>query len=277
MSRTSPVSRPSESGSSRPILILFLAVVMFASGAATSWWWFTQRVPPKVTVASVPAASAPPNFGPLTPSPVTASASASPSPSPSAAEPSPKTAEVAPPPVSLPSPRPRVARSPRVPPATTPPAATGPGAAPPAPPPPVGHGFVLGTTVVESMRSPGKDLSGFDTADVGVKRAPKVEGLIELVMDPPQVKAGESYAVKVFLKNQGRKPIDVGEMKVSVTVDGKTTTRPLPPKARQVPPMQRTLLEELPGVWRADVSDWTMEAVVTSKQQDVYRNTLTWK
>src|SRR5262249_31901602 len=125
--------------------------------------------------------------------------------------------------------------------------------------------------------SPGKDLTGFDTSGVGVKRAPKVEGTIELVMDPPQVKGGEPYAVKVFLKNEGRKPIDVGDMKVSLTVDGKRSTRPLPPKPRQIAPMQRALLEELPGVWRSDVSDWSMEAVVTSKQQDVYRNTLTWK
>jgi hypothetical protein len=136
---------------------------------------------------------------------------------------------------------------------------------------------VLGTTVVESLRAVGRDLQGFDTSDVGVKRAPKVEGLLELVIQPARLKAGDAYSVLVFLKNDGKKPIEVDEMKVSMIVDGKWSTRPLPPKAKQIAPRQRVLLEELPGIWRPGVSDWAVEAVVTSKSQDVYRNRLTWK
>src|SRR5262249_5389314 len=137
--------------------------------------------------------------------------------------------------------------------------------------------FVLGATTLESLRPPGKGLEGFDTAGVGVKRAPSVEGQLELEIDPPQVGAGESYNIRVFLKNAGKKPIDVEEVKVSMIVDGKWSTRRQPPRAKQVAPNQRALLETLPGVWRAGVKDWAVEAVVTSKGQDVYRNRLTWK
>ena len=132
--------------------------------------------------------------------------------------------------------------------------------------------------VVESLRAVGRDLEGFDTKGVGVKRAPRIEGQIELVMEPARVQPGDAYAVKVFLKNDSKKgAIDVEEMKVSMIVDGKWSTRPLPPKLRTVAPHQRVLLEELPGIWRADVNEWEVEAVVTSKNQDVYRNRLTWK
>ena len=155
--------------------------------------------------------------------------------------------------------------------------------APVAPAPPAaalagaGRNFVLGTTVVESLRSVGRDLQGFESADVGVKRAPKVEGLLDLVILPATPKAGDPYSVQVFLKNDGKKAIEVDEMKVSMIVDGQWSTRPIPPKVKQVPAKQRVLLEELPGIWKGGVNDWAVEAVVTSKNQDVYRNRLTWK
>jgi hypothetical protein len=256
----------------RAILFLLLGVLIFAAGGVTSWWWLTQRAP---RTASLP--TPPPDFGPLTPSPVTASPEAVPS----APAPSPQAeASAAPPPstavASSSTPgarRPRaVGRIPPGPAVPLVPPASGPGAAPAG-----AHSFVLGTTIAESLKVVGRDLDGFDAAGVGVKRAPKTEGTIELVLEPRPLKAGDAYAVKVFLKNEGRSPIDVGEMKVSMIVDGKWSTRPLPSKARQIAPQQRALLEELPGVWKGDVKDWAVEAVVTSKQQDVYRNRLTWK
>src|SRR5205085_1317181 len=72
-----------------------------------------------------------------------------------------------------------------------------------------GRSFVLGTTVVESRRSVGRDLQGFESSDVGVKRAPKVEGLLDLVMLPATPKEGDPYSVQVFLKNEGKKAIEV--------------------------------------------------------------------
>jgi hypothetical protein len=281
MSTTSPSSRRSQSGSARPILILLLAVVMFAAGAATSWWYLTQPGVLTATVAS-PSPSAAPDFGPLTPSTLAGA------PETHATAPAGETAPAGPAaggagaPASVPAapaggggataPTRRAGR---------PPAAVTPAPVVPAPPPAAlagaGRNFVLGTTVVESLRSVGRDLQGFDTSDVGVKRAPKVEGLLDLVILPAALKAGDPYSVQVFLKNEGKKAIEVDEIKVSMIVDGKWSTRPLPPKVKQVPAKQRVLLEELPGIWKGGVNDWAVEAVVTSKNQDVYRNRLTWK
>jgi hypothetical protein len=270
MSTTSRTSCRMQEGSASPVVILLVALLSFAAGVAATWWYLTQR--PAATTASVPSPA--PDFGPLTPG--TAASTPAPAPEASAsavvAEAAPPTTEAAAPhaaPATGPKAAPPPRRVPKPPVATPVPA-----------PPPVSQAlrtFVLGTTVVESLRSVGRDLEGFETSGIGVKRAPKVEGQIDLVMQPATVEAGKPYSVMVYLKNDGKKAIDVEEMKVSMIVDGKWATRPLPPKAKQVRPRQRVLLEELPGIWRPGVKDWAVEAVVTSKNQDVYRNRLTWK
>jgi hypothetical protein len=137
--------------------------------------------------------------------------------------------------------------------------------------------FVLGTTTVESLRSAKHGLDGFDTKGVEVKRAPAVDGHLELMMEPPKVKPGDPFAVKVFLHNDGKKPIEVDDLKVSMLVDGKRSTRPLAPKVKEVAPRDRGLIEELPGIWKAGLNEWEVEVAVTSKAQDVYRNRLSWK
>ena len=277
MSSTSPSSRHSQSGSARAILVFLLAVVMFAAGAATSWWYLTQPGVLTATVAS-PSPSAAPDFGPLTPSTLAGAPETQ-----ATAAPGVETAPAAGgagAPASVPA-APAGGAAPPTRRAARPPAAVTPAPVVPAPPPAAlagaGRNFVLGTTVVESLRSVGRDLQGFDTSDVGVKRAPKVEGLLDLVIVPATPKAGDPYSVQVFLKNEGKKAIEVDEIKVSMIVDGKWSTRPLPPRVKQVPAKQRVLLEELPGIWKGGVNDWAVEAVVTSKNQDVYRNRLTWK
>jgi hypothetical protein len=268
MSTTSRTSRRTQEGSASPFAILVLVLLSFAAGVAVTWWYLTRGV---VTTTSAPSPA--PDFSPLTPG----VAEASPEPVPSAEASAPAVADAT---ATLPAAPPVAKKGATGPPAkkaAKPPAVVP--VAPPAPPvgPPATRSFVLGTSVGESLRSVGRDLDGFDTSGIGVKRAPKVEGSLELVMQPAAVEAGKPYSVMVYLKNDGKKAIDVEEMKVSMIVDGKWSTRPLPPKARQVKPKQRVLLEELPGVWRPGVSDWAVEAVVTSKIQDVYRNRLTWK
>ncbi|PYQ49707.1 MAG: hypothetical protein DMF78_17535 [Acidobacteria bacterium] len=309
MPTTSPSQRRSEAGSARPIVVLLLAMLAFAAGAVSAWWYLTQRQP------QAPPRPAP-DFGPLTPSAAPPTPETGPAtPAPAEAAPSPA-AEAQPAPAAPAAGAARAATAGKGRPPKPAPAAPAievgqmlsqaesaasekryadaadlydrvlkadPGneaaragkariGAMGAP-----RRFVLGTTTVESLRGLGKGLEGFDTAGVGVKRAPTVEGLLELVMEPAKVNAGDAYAVKVFLKNAGKKAIDVDEMKVSMIVDGKWSTRPLPAKVKQVAPKQRALLQELPGVWRAGVKDWAVEAVVTSRGQDVYRNRLTWK
>ena len=270
MSTTSRTSCRTQQGSASPILLLFVALIFFAAGVAVTWWYLTQR--PATTTSSAPTPA--PDFSPLTPGTAAVAPEAAATAPADAA--SPVTADAAPAlPAAPPPPKAGAAISPRR--VTKIPVAS------PLPQmlPPVGPAaprtFVLETSVVESLRSVGRDLDGFDTSGIGVKRAPRVDGQIELVMQPPTVEAGQPYSVMVYLKNDGKKPIDVAEMKVSMIVDGQWSTRALPPKTKQIRPKQRVLLEELPGIWRQGVSDWAVEAVVTSKVQDVYRNRLTWK
>ena len=140
-----------------------------------------------------------------------------------------------------------------------------------------GRRFVLGTTSVESLKPVERDLKGFESGGVGVKRAPEVNGRLELEMDPPQVRPGVDYTVKVYLANDGSKDIPVQEVKVSTTEDGRSASRTTTPRARSVKPQQRALLHEVSGVWREAARSWAMDVVVTSGRQDVYRNRLRWE
>jgi hypothetical protein len=173
--------------------------------------------------------------------------------------------------------RPRTAARAEAAPAAPLAAAPAPAPVPPPLPPPVGGGFFLGRTEVASLKRATSKVVGFDVAGVDVKRAASITGRLELEVEPSPERSGDPYSVRVYLRNDGKKAIQVESMKVSMIVDGKATTRPLPPKARAVLPRERTLLEELPGVWTGTPRSWAVEVEVTSKGQDVYRNRLIWQ
>jgi hypothetical protein len=266
------------------VITVLVGLLMFVAGAAAMYWWLVMR-PGAVRAPAVAAAS------PM-PSPLAASPLAEPSAATVVAEPSsvpsPEAAATAPPPTQVaslpqnPAPVPRVPRSrpatgsrsaaaaPAPPPVAAPPPA-------PPPPPPVRGAFFLGRTEVLNRKGISAELKGFDTAGVDVKRAPTVTGRLELEVEPAPERSGDPYAVKVYLRNEGKKVIQVDSMTVSVIVDGKATTRPMPPKARAVRPRERTLLEELPGIWADTARSWAVEVEVTSKGQDVYRNRLIYQ
>jgi hypothetical protein len=147
-------------------------------------------------------------------------------------------------------------------------------------PPPSGTAprrFVLGTTSIESLKPVVRDVKGFESDNVGVKRAPEVNGRVELEMDPATMRPGVDYTVKVYFANDGGKDIPVQEMKVVTVENGKTASRMLTPRSRTVKPKQRVLLSEVEGVWRESARTWAMDVVVTSARQDVYRNRLHWE
>jgi hypothetical protein len=148
---------------------------------------------------------------------------------------------------------------------------------PVAPALPGGRPFVFGTSVVESLKTPVPELAGFQPGGVGVKRAPEVPGRVDFELSPTSVKAGDRYAVRVFLVNDGGKPIAIDGLKVAMVADGRRSARDMPPRARNVAPRERALLAELPGVWQDGLDSWALEVAVTSKRQDRYTNTLNWK
>ena len=152
---------------------------------------------------------------------------------------------------------------------------------PPALPPPAtsggGRRFVLGASTVESLKPITRSMPGFDASGVGVKRAPEVNGRVVLEMDPPQVRPGVDYTVKVYLANDGDKDIPVQGLTLVTVEDGKRTSRTPAPAVKNVKPKQRVLVHELSGVWREAARAWSMEATVTSSKQDVYKNRLIWE
>jgi hypothetical protein len=272
---------PSSSGAVRTGVVFVLSVVMFGAGAASSYFWLTSQEGPMTTAAAVSPAPPSPEAVPSAESPATAP----PAPAPPAASP---VAPTSTPPVSVPAAgrppvrragpasSPQVARLPETqgPAAESNPTARG---VPVHPPALGGRRFVLGTPVVESLKPIDTQLAGFEAGGVGVKRAPQVDGELDLVMEPTPASPGDPYSVMVYLRNSGRKPIRIDGLKVSMAVDGQSSVRPIPPKVREVRPTERRLIEELPGVWKEGIQSWEVEVVVTSKGQDAYRNRLSLK
>jgi len=255
------------------VLAVLLLAFGFWAGRTFETLWPSSAPPaaPSVVVASIP----PSTLATPVPSP---SASASPEPSPAASPSAEATVaqSVAPGAPASRSGRRGSARRPG-----TGSAASGTASAP-APPlvaaPALGpRPFVLGTSVVESLKASQAQVPGFETGGVGVKRAPEVPGRVDFEVSPPSVKAGDSYAVRVFLVNDGGKAIAIDALNVAMVADGRRSSRAMPARALSVAPKERALLAELPGVWQDGLGSWALEVAVTSKRQDRYTNTLNWK
>ena len=266
------------------LAFLLLAFGFWAGRTFETLWPSTEAPaapPSSVAVATVPPSTLASPVGSPAPSP---SASASPAPSPSgspSASPSAPATGVA---QSAPAGAPAAAKPPRRSGARKPVTGTAAASTTSAPaPPPVAapalgaRPFVLGTSVVESLKPSQAQVPGFEPGGIGVKRAPEVPGRVDIEVSPPNVKAGDSYAVRVFLVNDGGKAIAIDALSVAMVADGRRSSRAMPPRARSVAPKERALLAELPGVWQAGLASWALEVAVTSKRQDRYTNTLNWK
>jgi hypothetical protein len=265
--------RPEEGRAVRTAVTVALSLAVGVGlGVAGTWYWLHAPASPARSASTLPPPPPlvmPTDAPPADPSPIVAastepSVAISPGPPPDTTPPTLRTARAAVPPAQ--STRPLTQSVP------TPPAAP---IAPPNPDP--GRRFVQGATSVESLRPVGTELRGFDTTGVGVKRAPAVNGRLELEMNPERVLPGQPYVVSVFLANDGKKPIELGGMRAATLVDGKWVQVPLTADTKVVAPGRRALLRELPGTWKNNVGSWSVEVEVTSKRHDVYRNRLSWK
>ncbi|HVR70933.1 MAG TPA: hypothetical protein VMT87_08815 [Vicinamibacteria bacterium] len=269
-----PGDKPASRGVASSLGTLVLAILLLAfgfwAGRTFETLWPSQRPAPPTSMAG---ATVPPStMGSPEPSP-SASPSGEPSPD---ASPSPETTTDVAAAGGASRPARRAARRAGA-------ASPEPGLPAPVAPVPVaaalpgGRPFVLGISVVESLKPSDPDVPGFQPGGVGVKRAPEIPGRVDFEVSPPQVKAGDRYAVKVFLVNDGGKPIAIDGLNVAMVADGRRSARDMPPRARNVAPRERALLAELPGVWQDGLDSWALEVAVTSKRQDRYTNTLNWK
>jgi hypothetical protein len=137
--------------------------------------------------------------------------------------------------------------------------------------------FMPGRTVVQTQDAKSDLGGGFDTADVSVKKAPDFSGRIEFAVSPARVKAGDSYAVQIYLVNEGKKVIKISGVSVTTNLNGSKSGRSVASPVKEVAPTQRALLGELPGVWPEDVNWWSTEVIVTANKGDSLKSLLTWK
>jgi tetratricopeptide (TPR) repeat protein len=146
-----------------------------------------------------------------------------------------------------------------------------------------GRSFVSGKTQAQSLetRTGGAVPEGFeDTAGVTVKKgtqASELPGKISFDIEPEFVKPGDKYTVKIFLLNEGNAPIQIQNMIVTTTVNGRKTSGPVPPVTKDVAPQQKAVLLSLPDFWKEDTTAWSMEVTVRTARGETYKNQVTWK
>jgi len=94
---------------------------------------------------------------------------------------------------------------------------------------------------------------------------------------PSQLTTGQPYAVKIYLRNHGDKAIQVKALTVASELNGRSSRSSLSPRSHQVAPSLVGLLAELPGVWKGDITSWSLEAEVLTSAGDTFVNRVAWK
>jgi hypothetical protein len=136
--------------------------------------------------------------------------------------------------------------------------------------------FVTGKTQIAGARS-GGGVQGFDSADVKTRRSPDFVGHIEFEVTPSSVKAGDAVSLRVFVVNEGKKPVRVRTVALTVSENGKRSPLPANVLGRDVAPLQRVAIAEAKAVWPEGATDWSLDAVVTSDRDETGTTRLTWE
>ena len=137
--------------------------------------------------------------------------------------------------------------------------------------------FVLGKTQVEGAPARGENIKAFDTRDVSVKKPVEVSGRVDIEATPNRVKSGDPVHFKVWLQNDGGKPIKLSALNVATTIDTVRTSGPATPTVREVAAKQRVLVAEISQTWKPVSTTWRMEVQITSDKGETYTNLLSWK
>jgi hypothetical protein len=141
--------------------------------------------------------------------------------------------------------------------------------------------FVPGKTVVQApkaQKDKAADLAGFDTGDADLRKAPDFLGRVEFEMTPASgIEPGDAWTLRAYVVNEGKKPIRVAGVTVGTTVNGAGSGGPVPPRAREIAPQQRTLVAEAAGSWRDGTSSWATAVAVTAGKGESLQNTITWR
>ena len=136
--------------------------------------------------------------------------------------------------------------------------------------------FVSGRSVLVGAKTD-KKLSGFESEDVAMAKAPDYSGRIEFEASPRSPRAGEPYTVRVFLLNDGKKDFKIAGMTASTNASGEKSGGPMAATTREIAPQQRALIQELTGVWKDGATSWSLDVSVQSAHGETVKNTLTWR
>jgi len=136
--------------------------------------------------------------------------------------------------------------------------------------------FVLGKTQVEGATARG-DIKAFDSRDVSVRKPAEIPGRVDIEATPGRVKTGDPLHLKVWLQNDGSKPIKLSGLNVATTIDTVRTSGPATPLVKEVAAKQRVLVLEISDTWKPVAATWRLEVQITSDKGETYTNLLSWK
>jgi hypothetical protein len=108
-------------------------------------------------------------------------------------------------------------------------------------------------------------------------RPSRPPGRIEFEARPEAPRAGDRYSINVFLANPAKAPIEIGEVIVINTVNGRKASGPVTPATRTVAPEQRALLLSLSDFLPENVETWSLEVVARTSRGETYRNDIAWR
>ena len=141
--------------------------------------------------------------------------------------------------------------------------------------------FVPDLPSSEAEEGPVKSVPGFkDLQGMEVRKAVKVPGRAELEATPERVKPGDSYTVRVYLRNQDAKrkqKLRIVHVNARNTVNGQDSKVEVSWKPLEVKHRERPLVASLSGRWGDDVTSWSLVVRVFAEGGDVYENRLVWK
>ncbi len=146
-----------------------------------------------------------------------------------------------------------------------------------------GRSFVAGRTVASvADAGPERALSeAFESSPGIVVRedtAPaQPAGRLEFEGRPATLGPGERYTLNVYFDNPARAPIEIREVVVTNTVNGRKASGPVTPLTRTVAPEQRALLLSLSDFLAANTETWSLEVLARTAGGETYRNQVTWK
>ncbi len=152
----------------------------------------------------------------------------------------------------------------------------------PARPAPPAKSFQAGKTEAESAETaPDTALaSGFEPAPgMAVTRdtqAAALPGRIEFRTEPESVRPGERFRLEALFVNPGGGPIEIRQMTVRTTVNGRNAGGPVPALAKTIAPGQQATILSVSDSLREDLASWSLEVVVTTARGETYRNRIVW-